>query len=102
MGTPEVFVDLRSEELNPDGAVVDASGNLWNAQWGAGRVACYAPDGRFVQSVPVPASQATCPAFNGTMLYVTTAAHGVNDPKAGLTYVTDIGIAGQTEHRVIL
>ena len=41
----------RTAPAAPDGAVTDAEGNLWNAQWGAGRVACYAPDGQFLRSV---------------------------------------------------
>jgi len=31
---PESFVDLTGAGLNPDGAVVDRDGRLWNAQWG--------------------------------------------------------------------
>ena len=31
MGAPEEWLDLRPEGLNPDGAVVDAKGSLWNA-----------------------------------------------------------------------
>ena len=45
VGAPEVFLDLTAEGLNPDGAVIDAEGVLWLAEWGAGRVAAYAPDG---------------------------------------------------------
>ena len=101
-GAAEVFVDLRAEGLNPDGAVVDAAGNLWNAQWGAGRVACYAPDGQFLRAVSVPTPQTTCPAFAGTTLYVTTAADGLNDPNAGFTFAADVGVRGQQEHQVIL
>ena len=36
---PEVFIDLTEDNLNPDGAIIDRSGNLWSAQWGASRVA---------------------------------------------------------------
>jgi sugar lactone lactonase YvrE len=42
----EVFADLRGEAKYPDGAVVDAQGALWVAQWGAGRVVRYLRDGR--------------------------------------------------------
>lgn len=104
-GAPEVFVDLRRDALNPDGAVVDAQGNLWNAQWGAGRVACYAPDGALVRTVAVPATQASCPAFGGadlSTLFVTSAADGVEEAKAGLTFAVPLGIKGQREHQVIL
>jgi len=30
---PRVAVDLTGTADNPDGAVVDAQGNIWNAQW---------------------------------------------------------------------
>jgi len=104
-GNPEPFVDLSADDLNPDGAVVDAQGYLWNAQWGAGRVARYAPDGKFVDAVPLPGRQATCPAFGGgdlTMLYCTTAADGLSGEEEGRTYVAEVGIKGQSEHRVSL
>ncbi|MFN6977563.1 MAG: SMP-30/gluconolactonase/LRE family protein, partial [Gemmobacter sp.] len=73
-GAPAVFRDLAPEGLNPDGAVTDAAGNLWIAEWGTGRVAAYGPDGRRVGVVPVAAPHASCPAFGGpdlTTLYVT-------------------------------
>lgn len=77
---PTLWLDLCAEGLNPDGAVIDAEGLFWNAQWGAGRVAAYAPDGRFLRAVSVPdAPQTSCPAFGGpgmTTLYVTTALEG--------------------------
>ncbi|MCV0427578.1 MAG: SMP-30/gluconolactonase/LRE family protein, partial [Roseibium sp.] len=44
-GSPRLFVDLGKDDHNPDGAVVDSEGYLWNAQWGANRVARYASDG---------------------------------------------------------
>lgn len=76
-GEPEVWLDLERAGLNPDGAVIDAEGRFWNAQWGAGRVACYGPDGAFLQAVETPdAAQSSCPAFGGadlSTLFVTTA-----------------------------
>lgn len=75
-GEPQVFLDLSGEGLNPDGAVIDAEGVMWLAQWGAGRVAAYGPDGRFLRAVPVGAPHSSCPAFGGPgleMLFVTTA-----------------------------
>jgi sugar lactone lactonase YvrE len=76
-GSPEVWLDLERAGLNPDGAVIDAQGRFWNAQWGAGRVACYGPDGVFLDAIETPgAPQSSCPAFGGpglTTLYVTTA-----------------------------
>ena len=74
---PELWLDLDRAGLNPDGAVIDAGGRFWNAQWGAGRVAAYGPDGAFLEAVETPdALQSSCPAFGGadlTTMYVTTA-----------------------------
>lgn len=106
-GEPEVFVDLNADGLNPDGAVVDADGTLWNAQWGAGCVSGYDRQGRLVERLSVPAVQATCPAFGGpdlSTLYVTSAAEGRpdTDTSAGCTFALATGLTGQVEHKVIL
>ena len=106
-GEPEVFVDLGAEELNPDGAVVDAEGCLWNAQWGASRVARYGPDGRFLSAIEFPARQMTCPVFGGPnlqMLYATSAFHGLTAAHTdeGATFSMTVDATGQPEHRVLL
>ncbi|MCX2725481.1 SMP-30/gluconolactonase/LRE family protein [Roseibium salinum] len=104
-GEPELFKDFKSEGLFPDGAVVDSEGHLWNAQWGANRVARYAPDGSFVEEVLVPAKQASCPAFGGPdlkTLFVTTAAVNVSGEEQGKTYFAETSVSGQSEHRVLL
>lgn len=104
-GEASVFVDLKAEGLNPDGSVVDATGCLWNAQWGAARVARYGRDGAFMDAVPVPASQASCPAFGGhdlDILYVTSAAVGLDEDGAGQTFSMKLDVKGQAEQRVIL
>lgn len=104
-GEAELFLDLRKDGLLPDGAVVDADGCLWSAQWGASRVARYAPDGAELETVFVPASQSSCPAFGGAdmqTLFVTTAATGVDETGAGKTYVTQVKATGQAEHQVLL
>ena len=106
-GAPDIFVDLRAEGLNPDGSVVDADGYLWNAQWGAGRLARYAPNGSFAEAVNLPASQATCPAFGGpqlSILFATSASDGLDSSSEldGATFFKDMQIAGQKEHQVKL
>ncbi|MEO0390565.1 MAG: SMP-30/gluconolactonase/LRE family protein [Pseudomonadota bacterium] len=104
-GAAEIFLDLKPDGLNPDGAVIDAAGRFWCAQWGASRVACYTPDGQFQHAVSVPASQASCPAFGGpdlTTLFVTTAATGVQEADAGKTFAMPTAQAGLPEHQVIL
>ena len=110
-GAPRVLLDLTAEGLNPDGAVTDADGNLWIAQWGAGRVAAYAPDGRFLWAVSVGAKKSSCPAFGGddlATLYVTTAQEGYDaaglaaDALAGQVFAAPAGVRGRAEPRVRL
>ena len=111
VGTPETFVDLASEGLFPDGATVDAAGNVWNAQWGAGRVACYAPDGQFLHAVSFDAPHTSCPAFGGSALdalFVTTAREGMDKdalarfPLSGQLFSAPGIGKGLPEPRVIL
>ena len=110
-GAPSVFLDLSAEGLNPDGAVMDAAGVMWLAEWGAGRVAGYAPDGSRVQVVPFDVPHTSCPAFGGpglATLYCTSALHGMSDadraahPNAGKTFFAPDISVGQAEHQVIL
>ena len=106
-GGPEVFVDLTSEGLNPDGAIVDAKGGVWNAQWGAGRVARYLPNGAFDRAVSVAGQHSSCPAFGGEdfrTLYITTAQEGIEAPDAdqGVVYACEAGFDGVPEAQVAL
>lgn len=110
-GDPEIYLDLRADALGPDGAVIDAAGDFWNAQWGAGRVACYSPDGVLKRTVDVPAAHTSCPAFGGpdlSTLIVTTAQEGLSEnelaasPEAGQTFMVEAGVRGLEEPRVVL
>jgi sugar lactone lactonase YvrE len=108
---PEPHIDLRGTPHYPDGAVVDAGGALWNAQWGSYRVAGYDLAGKEIGAHRFPAEQTSCPAFGGpdlTDLYCTSASAGLSqshfaaNPDAGRTFVLPTGRKGQAEHRVIL
>ncbi|PRY94587.1 sugar lactone lactonase YvrE [Hasllibacter halocynthiae] len=110
-GGPEVLIDFRGEGLNPDGAVTDAHGNLWIAQWGASRIACHAPDGVFLRAVALEAPQPSCPAFGGadlSSLHATTARQGMDAaaldraPLSGRTFVLKGCAQGRPEPRVVL
>lgn len=106
MGAPVAWLDLSAEGLNPDGAVIDAEGRYWVAQWGAGRVAAYAPDGTLSQVVAVPAAHASCPAFGGaglSDLYCTSARQGLDRPGPldGATFVLEGVAKGQAEPQVL-
>ncbi|MEL7175503.1 MAG: SMP-30/gluconolactonase/LRE family protein [Pseudomonadota bacterium] len=107
----ELWLDLREEALNPDGAVIDTDGRMWLAQWGAGRVACYDENAQLVETVEFPARHTSCPAFGGAdlkTLYCTSAAIGVSkaqreaEPTNGMTFAVKVNATGQKEHQVIL
>lgn len=111
MGEPELFVDESASGHAPDGAVCDASGRLWVANWGSSRIAVYSPDGAPERTVPLPATQVTCPAFGGddlSTLYCTSAAVALSETEItanaahGQTFATDGAGTGQAEHRVRL
>ena len=96
---------------SPDGSAVDAEGFLWNAQWGAGQVVRYAPDGRIERVLEVPASQPSCLAFGGPnldLLFVTSARAGLSrdalnrQTDAGNVFVYNTAIAGLPENRFLL
>jgi sugar lactone lactonase YvrE len=110
-GEPAVYLDLAAQGLSPDGAVCDAEGRMWLAEWGAGRVACYGADGGLIETVGFDAPHASCPAFGGpdlTTLYCTTALEGMDadarlaHPRAGMTFAAHGVARGVPEYQVIL
>lgn len=106
-GQPAALIDLSATDLNPDGAVTDAGGHIWVAQWGAGRVARYDGAGAYVGQVAVPVAQPSCPAFGGadlTTLFVTTARQDLADPRAadGAVFALPNTGTGLPEGRVLL
>jgi sugar lactone lactonase YvrE len=106
VGEPKLFADVAP--YNPDGSVVDAKGNLWNAQWGASRVACYDPDGTHIAAQKFETSQISCPAFGGknlSTMFATSAAVGLSSDHrktAGMTQCAVVKLQGQSEHQVKL
>jgi sugar lactone lactonase YvrE len=69
------------DDASPDGMTVDAEGCLWSALWGGSRLHRYAPDGRLVDTVEVPASQPTSVALScgpDPEILVTTASLGLS------------------------
>ena len=110
-GPPELLRDLTEDRKNPDGAVIDRDGNIWIAEWGASRVACYDQQGDFLTSVAVGGRHSSCPAFGGaefSTLFVTTARQGVREdvlaqqPENGMVFAVTGAGRGQPEHRVRL
>jgi sugar lactone lactonase YvrE len=107
-GKASLFV---SPAHTPDGSVVDANGNLWNAQWDHGRIACYTPDGTLLKHIEVGATHTTCPAFggpDGTTLFVTSARQDLDEhalaasPFEGNVFQVENVAQGQKEYQVDL
>lgn len=103
-----VFATFPEEEGRgtPDGAIVDAEGGVWVAEFRGGRVTRLAPDGTVDRQVALPASRVTCPMFGGEdfrTLYVTTARIMLTleelaaEPLAGAIFALDAGVAGLPE-----
>ena len=107
-GDPAVHIDLREAELNPDGAVTDAEGNIWCAMWDASCVICFNRDGTELRRIDLPARRPTCPAFGGPDLrdlYITSATHGLPADESlqdGQTFVLQDVAQGLPEPRVAL
>lgn len=102
---PEIFAEIAP--FNPDGSVVDSEGYLWNAQWGACRVARYDPQGKYVSEIKFEAAHTSCPGFGGEnldQLFVTSATQNIPEPDEceGRTYVVSTTLRGQQEHQVKL
>jgi L-arabinonolactonase len=103
-----VFTQLTDAQGVPDGSTVDASGCLWNAQWGGARVVRYGADGVEAERVNVPSRQPTCVALGGMeldTLYITTGRIGLSDhalaedPHAGGVFAARVARRGLPEPR---
>jgi sugar lactone lactonase YvrE len=95
---------------------VDAEGCVWSAQWYAGAVLRYDPDGRCIDRIALPVQQVSSLAFGGADLgdvYVTTAAEywpSEHQPPGfdpagrmgGGLYRMRVGVRGQVARRATL
>lgn len=110
-GEPEVFHDHRNLAGGLDGSVVDDDGNLWNARWGAAAVDIYSPQGKRIETITMPVTQPSCPAFAGRdadRVVVTSAWQDMSDddrladPDAGKTFVLPRKVRGRIEPSVLI
>ena len=90
----------------PDGAIVDAEGGVWVAEFRGGRVTRLTPDGEIDRQIELPVSRVTCPMFGGedlNTLYVTTARimltpeELAREPLAGSIFALNAGVSGLPE-----
>ena len=86
----------------PDGMTVDSNGELWVALWGGWCVMHFAPDGKEISRIEVPARLVSSCAFGGPdmkTLYITTAGGGgktdPEQPHAGSVFRIQPGATGQ-------
>ena len=105
VGAPGIFASTPNG-IHPDGSCIDAQDHLWNAQWGAGEVVRYHPDGSIERRLKLPVSQPSCVAFGGDkldLLFVTSARVDLSaeqlaaQPLAGALLVYDVGFTGLAE-----
>lgn len=96
--------DVPAPDGSPDGMTLDADGCLWVAVWGGGQVRRFAPDGRLIGVVEVPARRVTSAAFGGENLdelFITTARIGQSQrelaaqPRAGDLFWLRPGVTGR-------
>ncbi|MEP7355756.1 MAG: SMP-30/gluconolactonase/LRE family protein [Anaerolineales bacterium] len=104
IGNRRVAITIAADQGIPDGMTMDAEGMLWVAQWGGSRVCRWDPaDGRLLETIKVPASQASACAFGGPNLdelYITSARIGLDEaalagqPHAGGIFMVKPGVRG--------
>lgn len=108
IGPRRDLVDCEPLGSGPDGATVDAEGNIWVALVLAQAVACIAPDGTLLRSIKLPIPYPACPAFGGPnldILYVTSISDSgqrlkSDHPDAGrIVMITGLGTTGLQEGR---
>jgi L-arabinonolactonase len=91
----------------PDGATVDADGNLWSAIAGGGKLVCFKPDGSVARTVEVPAPIITSVMFGGDdldVLYATSIGMKILGMEPGseggaLFAMKGLGVKGKPEPR---
>ena len=101
------FATIKGLGGAPDGATVDAEGNLWSAIAGGGKLACYKPDGSIARTVEVPAPIITSVMFGGDnldVLYATSIGMKIlgmePGPEGGALFaIRGLGVKGKPEPR---
>lgn len=107
LSNKRVWLRFEPQEGYPDGMTTDVEGNVWIAHWGGARVTQRTPDGRLLQTVPMPVPQVTNVAFGGPQLrdlYVTSARTGLDAaalaqaPMSGALFVVSDIAQGTVAH----
>jgi L-arabinonolactonase len=108
IGNQRVFIDFAGRPGRPDGCTVDAEGNLWIAEIGAGRVVQFDRKGRQMATIEMPVSRPSSVMFGGhdlSTLFITTMREGLAEeerarqPQAGCLFYVDVEVPGLPEPR---
>ena len=91
----------------PDGATVDADGNLWSAIAGGGKIVCFKPDGSIARTVEVTVPIVTSVMFGGDnldVMYATSIGSKTLGMEPGpdggrLFAIKGLGVKGKPEPR---
>jgi len=102
-----LFAEIRGLGGVPDGATVDAEGNLWSAIVGGGKIVCYKPDGSIARTVEVPVPIITSVMFGGDdleVMYATSIGEKILGMEPGpdggsLFSIKGLGVKGKPEPR---
>lgn len=101
------FATIKGFGGGPDGATVDAEGNLWSAIAGGGKLVCFKPDGSVARTVGVPVPIVTSVMFGGEnldVLYATSIGMKILGMEPGrdggaLFAIRGLGVKGKPEPR---
>ena len=102
-----LFATIKGLGGVPDGATVDAEGNLWSAIAGGGKIVCYKSDGSIARTVEVPVPIITSVMFGGDnldVMYATSIGERILDMEPGadggsLFAIKGLGVKGKPEPR---
>jgi sugar lactone lactonase YvrE len=108
VGARVATIDLTPIGKAPDGATVDANGNIWVALVLDQAIACISPRGDLIARIESPIPFPSCPAFGGAnldTLYVTSIANSghmlvTDHPDGGrILAIRGLGVRGVPEQR---
>lgn len=108
LGRRELFCQFPEDGPSLGGLVVDEEDHLWSPLWDGAAVVRIAPDGKPVQTIPVPVPKPTGIAFGGAdmrTLYVTSsrlrlsATQLAHAPLSGSVFALATGIRGRGANR---
>lgn len=98
LSNKRIWLTFSDEWGYPDGMTTDAQGCIWIAHWGGGRISRFSPQGEWMQSIALPATNITNCTFAGDKLdrlFVTSSTIGREDElHAGALFEVEAGVSG--------